>query len=304
MTSMFKCKVGESPAQQFFPVHTHIFTKRSEFLRAARSARWLVDPKKPVDLSDEDPEVFSTYVNLVYFGVDIIREEHGDEMDDDILTEVEELSAPESQEPTQDAAENEESNPMRKEELEDAFDMSVQECDKRAADRDDENTTPHSIACEAHYTSLSKLYILADKLGDLTSANLIIDEFIDSSDDMAFAPSDKVVNFIYESTAHGNPLRRLMRDIWTYETTKASYLDYHAVKLHADFIRDVMVESFRTRFEIKVDENCEHVCTIAQRVCADRCHYHQHHATALCPRCVPKHSASATPCAATISKQW
>lgn len=48
-------------------------TKRSEFFRAARSPEWLAvsaDPTKPVDCTDDDPDVFSAYLNCVYFGAE------------------------------------------------------------------------------------------------------------------------------------------------------------------------------------------------------------------------------------------
>ncbi|KAM0723838.1 hypothetical protein Q7P37_000828 [Cladosporium fusiforme] len=64
----FDVLVGKPPAQQQFSVYTDVLTKRSGFFRAARSSQWLSDTKKPADLEDEDPEVFSIYLKLVYAG--------------------------------------------------------------------------------------------------------------------------------------------------------------------------------------------------------------------------------------------
>jgi hypothetical protein len=104
LSSTFDVLVGQGPSQQTFTVYTHVLTESSEFVRAARSAQWLADPKKPVDLTDEDPGVFSAYLNIVYRGVETIREDHEDLMQNDLealsaltLTEVEEPNDPENQ---------------------------------------------------------------------------------------------------------------------------------------------------------------------------------------------------------------
>ncbi|GAB7331750.1 hypothetical protein MBLNU13_g03719t1 [Cladosporium sp. NU13] len=48
------------------------FDVLSKFLAAARKSEWLrEDSSKPVDLSDEDPDVFQDYLNCVY-GPDIL----------------------------------------------------------------------------------------------------------------------------------------------------------------------------------------------------------------------------------------
>jgi hypothetical protein len=303
LSSTFDVLVGQGPSQQTFTVYTHVLAESSEFMRAARSAQWLVDPKKPVDLTDEDPEVFSAYLNIVYRGAETIREDHEDLMHDDLkalsaltLTEVEEPNDPESQAPTQDATEEEESDDDEEEIPEDAFDMSLEECNKRAAERDNEFTTPYSVVCDVYYTTLARVHILADMLGDLATTNSVMDEFIKSTHEVVYNPGEKVINSIYESTVHGNPLRRLMRDIWVYDTSKDSYLDNHAVALHEDFIRDIMMESLRTRFASEAPEGCEHNSVVLQKTCADPYHYHIHSIT-LNPRCVPRAIASATPCA-------
>jgi hypothetical protein len=62
-----------------FLLHTNVFTERSEFFRAARKPEWLgANPKKPVDLKDEDPKVFNEYMNCVYFGQDALKH-HADD---------------------------------------------------------------------------------------------------------------------------------------------------------------------------------------------------------------------------------
>ena len=68
--STFDVVVGS----ETFPLHTSVFTERSEFFRAARKPEWLAgDAKMPVDLKDENAEVFSTYINCAYFGRKILK---------------------------------------------------------------------------------------------------------------------------------------------------------------------------------------------------------------------------------------
>jgi RNA recognition motif-containing protein len=50
-----------------------IFTKRSGIFASARKPEWLSnDPKRPVDLKNEDPKVFEEYLNWAYFGANSV----------------------------------------------------------------------------------------------------------------------------------------------------------------------------------------------------------------------------------------
>ena len=70
LNSTFDVAVGS----ELYTLHTTVFTERSAFFRAARKSEWLAgDLKKPVDLKDEDPEVFNTYTNCVYFGAEALK---------------------------------------------------------------------------------------------------------------------------------------------------------------------------------------------------------------------------------------
>lgn len=94
-TSTFDVVVGKSPSSQRFTLHSNVFTSRSGFLKAARKPEWLTDFTKCTELQDEEPEVFSRYMNCVYFGVEALHlsdnppkddrgyEEHDDELGPD-----------------------------------------------------------------------------------------------------------------------------------------------------------------------------------------------------------------------------
>lgn len=246
---------------------------RSEFFRTARSSQWLADPAKPVDLEPDDPEIVSGYLSCVYFGVDALKADIEDQ-------------TPKGYSVVGSSEQNV---------LEDAFAWSQVECEKRWADTETEGS-PYTIACELHFLLLAKIYLHADKLRDPKTANLVIDEFIRFSPTTLRNPDALSTNHVYESTVQGSPLRKLMRDYIVHETKSDGYLDFHAINFHEDFCRDVLVEFLRAKDGDPVEPSkCEQENGIAEKMCADRCHYHLH--DSLCVRCVPELSAGTRACA-------
>jgi len=59
-------------------------------------------------------------------------------------------------------------------------------------------------------TILIKLYILADRLQDLESANMIMDALVRCSDYHDDVPKAEICTLAYETTPPGSPLRKLM----------------------------------------------------------------------------------------------
>jgi hypothetical protein len=269
--STFDIAVGKLPLpQQTFTVHTNLLTERSEFFRAARSSQWLTDPMKPVDLEDDDPEIVSGYLSCVYFGNEALR------------ADVEDQAPPEA-------------DPYKPKILKDAFAWTQEECEKRYAD-DDIEETAFAIACDTHFFFLAKVYLQADKLQDLTATNLVIDEFIRFSKVTRRNLAVYVVNHIYESTVHGSPFRKLMRDFRVHETSSREYLEFHVNKYHEDFCRDTTVELLRALDGDSIEPSkCEKSLGISQKMCADSCAFHLHNEH--CPRCTPERSVGSCACA-------
>lgn len=57
-----------------FTLHTNVFVAQSGFLAATRKPEWISqNPGEPVDLKDEDPELFQAYINCVYFRFETIE---------------------------------------------------------------------------------------------------------------------------------------------------------------------------------------------------------------------------------------
>ena len=130
------------------------------------------------------------------------------------------------------------------------------------------------------------LYLLADTLRDLKTANLVMDALIKFSDSCRRSFTDEIINHVYDSTAHGNPLRKLIRDECVYETNSSDYMQMHIVSYHAEFTRDVLVEFLRLR-DPKLRETVHDVYQLHGKHGrnVDKCHYHQHDETH--PRCAP-----------------
>jgi hypothetical protein len=261
LNTTFDVLVGSGPLQHRFTLHTELFTKRSEFFRAARSPEWLVDPLKPVELTDYDLEVFLGYINCVYFGIEILR---GDDW------------------PPQESEDN-----MPEEiDLEDAFRLSQEECEKRVAASHEDYLSLYSSHCMEYFRMLAKVYLQADRLQDFATANLIIDEIIDTENRTSHGSPNDVINIIYESTVHGSPLRKLMRDYGLYERYSGYYLDPHSFNFHEDYTRDLFVEYLRiknTGWSKRV--YAVYGVYVQSRREADSCYYHIHGPQ--CPRCVP-----------------
>ena len=228
--STFDVLVGS----ETFSLHTSVFTERSEFFRAARKPEWLAgNPKKLVDPEEDDTEVFSTYINCVYFGSEILK---------DLSDEW--TSSPES--------------------------------DRVAKAR-------------TGLRSLLQIYLLADKLQDLATANMVIDELVCFSDFVWQTPNQGDFSFVYRHTPQNSPLRKLMRDYFLHEqnTSKAEKCVQH---LNRGLVDDIMLEVLR----IKRTDKHSTVDTALKRSAKsktdkDKCHYHQHDDKH--PRCVPKPDA-------------
>jgi hypothetical protein len=97
---------------------------------------------------------------------------------------------------------------------------------------------------------LTDLYIVADKLLDPVTANLVIDELailLDSDlDDKLSSP---VTVHVYTATSDGSPLRRLVRDHHIHEATCIWPLNAREQGLPYAFLQDVLVETFRLESE-------------------------------------------------------
>lgn len=70
---------------------------------------------------------------------------------------------------------------------------------------------------QAHFSRQIQLYVLAERLRNLRTANLISDEIYTYSRDLCDMPGRDVINEAYGSTQPGSLLRALLRDMMIYD---------------------------------------------------------------------------------------
>jgi hypothetical protein len=133
------------------------------------------------------------------------------------------------------------------EKLEDAFDLSQEECEKRVPASHGDYLSLYTSHCMEYLRTLANVYLQADRLQDFATANLVIDEIIDTQERTNHSSPNDVINTVYESTVHGSPLRKLMRDVGLHGGWSAFYLDPHSFKFHEDYARDIFVEFMRVK---------------------------------------------------------
>jgi hypothetical protein len=287
--------VGKEPFQKRFKVYSSVMIQRSELFRAARSPQWLADPTKPVDLEDYDADIFEAYLNCAYLGARIIKAKVEDEDPPadsagryDHSNQKPWLAPRDnvvSWEPTwdNDIDDNATASGAPKEPKvpEDAFTWSQRECERRCVEGN-EGQTPFDHACSDHLLYLAKIWVQADRLQDLVTANSVMDEFTRFSYAKGYNPDDDVINLVYESTVHGSPLRMLMRDFYLYSTRSSYYLYPHLASLPAEFYRDIFVEYLRVKendpnsqyFKRGLGNTCFE--SVRDKIVDDGCRYHVH----------------------------
>ena len=121
---------------------------------------------------------------------------------------------------------------------------------------------------QAYFVHLIRLYLLADKLGDLKASNKTIDKIIKFSDRNASAPEYATVAMVMAATPENSRLRRLMVDFYVLEVTKESF-DEEAKDYPRGFHALVAKEFVKSR-----EDDLDELWVKDQ----PRCHYYQHDA--------------------------
>jgi len=103
----------------------------------------------------------------------------------------------------------------------------------------------HDEVDDAITRVLIKLYVLADKLLDPRTANLVIDELVRHVDASSNLPSVHFINIVYQCTPVGSPLRALFRDWHIHEADYTWCQTQFEIKwdLPVDFLKDLLVQS-------------------------------------------------------------
>jgi len=202
LTESFSVLVGTGPSRQHFTVHHELITQRSEFFRAARSARW-TKRKKATKLVDDKPHIFSAYLNCLYLGAGFM------------------IKQPKTDNIEGSAAEVEEAKKITKAKDQETLEFFVE------------------------------LYLLADKLLDPGTANLVIDELISFVDTLSWVSDNSSITHVYDHTVDGNPLRQLLVDYHIHEATPDWFnKDSKATSQPPlEFLQDIIIENGRLQAE-------------------------------------------------------
>jgi hypothetical protein len=146
---------------------------------------------------------------------------------------------------------------------------------------------------KAGFQPLIKAYVLADKLGDLMTANMVIDRIITYSDEVFRLPSIDEVHLAYSSTASGSPLRALFCDHFIHEAGAQYLIDKKLSEIDRDFFQDIAVRYLsikRTKGIAKMSVGDAFGKSISTN---DTCHlFHQHNKNHPRTPCMPSPSTS------------
>lgn len=66
--SVIKVCVGTGKNQRFFYVHQSLLCSQSEFFKKALNGKWKESEENSINLSEDDPEIFSLYLEQLYTG--------------------------------------------------------------------------------------------------------------------------------------------------------------------------------------------------------------------------------------------
>lgn len=219
-----------------------LLTQRSEFFRAARSERWNHDPAKPTTLDDVDTEAFSEYLHCVTCGAESLTTLVQSMLDEHDMYQKNPSGTKDS--------DNETSNDDGGGEDNSDDSDAKRNNDVVASDAGDTNEAYRSYMRPRRPVEmfLIDLYLLADKLIDPITANLVIEELIRVVEKRHRYLEGPVVRFVYESTTAGSPLRMFIRDHTLVDNVIGTTNSRHFQRweLPAEFLKDVVLAFLAT----------------------------------------------------------
>lgn len=84
-------------------------------------------------------------------------------------------------------------------------------------------------AADLVFEMLIRLYLLAERLVDFKTANMVIAEIIRASRLLGCIPTQGPISLAYASTVEGSPLRKLLRDYWICESA-STHTDHERIR--------------------------------------------------------------------------
>ncbi|KAK5710624.1 hypothetical protein LTR17_018799 [Elasticomyces elasticus] len=138
--------------------------------------------------------------------------------------------------------------------------------------------TPQAKEAADLWDELAMLYVLADKLRDLKTANLILEQIMTISDQHKRIAGNKTITKIYANTTDGSPLRRLVVDYQLHEPTvmpPSSAL--HDLPKH--YLQDFLTAYLRVKTGAELMTSVKDLGHQQLTKVMPKCRYHQHDET-------------------------
>jgi hypothetical protein len=140
-----------------------------------------------------------------------------------------------------------------------------------------EDSLDYKDIVQEHYGQMFRFFLLAEKLGDLKTSNMMLDEIYVYSRDGMSLPGRDVINEAYESTDYGSLLRDLLRDMMFYEGNYTHWPIGSMRSVHKKFSEAVMIRIMEHKQYGGPDTSVDDIFgpeVLTQRVA--RCRYHKH----------------------------
>jgi hypothetical protein len=155
---------------------------------------------------------------------------------------------------------------------------------KTEANSDGSTRDEKQTAADLVFKKLVGLYLLAVRLVDFKTANMVTDEIIRASDALACIPTQGPVSLAYASTGTGSPLRRLLRDFWIYQSASTQTDSEHlrTAGFPAECVQDIAIDMIRIASSDPDNTNFDQA--FKDFYFDEACRYHHHNR--LHPACV------------------
>lgn len=162
-------------------------------------------------LDNEDPDLFSLYLNCIHSGMKVVR------AGGEFLSKQGHTAS-------------------------DGLDNLV----KRERDSEQSADENEHHPDGGRFEALIRLYLLASKLQDADMMNSAIDELVRMVNEDGLVPTQ--VNFVHSSTKRGDPSRALVRFFYIHEAEGSECHEFlWTNELHAEFWRDTSLQYFKLK---------------------------------------------------------
>ena len=137
------------------------------------------------------------------------------------------------------------------------------------------DTTERRAQRQQRQKLLIKTHILADKLGDFITANLLLDALVDDYYKYRYVPGGHTIEFVFSNTPADSPLQRLLLDIYVYYAgSTAAGAALRSDEIPKSFVCAVLME----KIKLESDKWTSRICDVFDRDFAHkhRCRYRLH----------------------------